>query len=185
MSDEHPEVLEDKFYLDAREYLRDMWRLARQILDSGWRPDVLLALWRGGAEVGVAVHEYLKVHGLSPKHMPIKCFSYTGIGTSEAEVKFEHAQSVFDAIAPGSRVLVLDDVFDTGRTAAAMHEQLERRGCEMKMACVFWKPAKNVTSYRPDFHVRELDRWIVFPHEIEGLTREEIAQKDPVLAELF
>ena len=48
-----------------------------------------------------------------------------------------------------------------------------------------WKPEKNVTSYRPDFHVRELDRWIVFPHEIEGLTREEIAQKDPVLAELF
>ena len=82
-------------------------------------------------------------------------------------------------------MLVLDDVFDTGRTAAAMHEQLERRGCEMKMACVFWKPEQNVTSYRPDFHVRELDRWIVFPHEIEGLTRAEIVRKDPVLADLF
>ena len=125
MSETGEAMQDDKFYLDARNYLRDMWRLGRQILDSGWRPDVLLALWRGGAEVGVAVHEYLKVHGLSPKHMPIKCFSYTGIGTSEAEVKFEHAQSVFDAIAPGSRVLVLDDVFDTGRTAAAMHARLE------------------------------------------------------------
>ncbi len=185
MNETSEAMQDDKFYLDARDYLRDMWRLGRQILDSGWRPDVLLALWRGGAEVGVAVHEYLKVHGLSPRHMPIKCFSYTGIGTSEEEVKFEHAQPVFDAIAPGSRVLVLDDVFDTGRTAAAMHARLDALGCEMKMACVYWKPAKNVTSYRPDFHVHALDSWIVFPHEIEGLTRDEIARKDPVLAELF
>ena len=176
----------DKIYIDAREYLRDMWRLGRQILDSDWKPDVLLALWRGGAQVGVAVHEYLKVHGLSPRHMPVKCFSYTGIGTSNAEVRFEHAQPVFDAIPRGTKVLVLDDVFDTGRTAAAMLAELvERRGCEMKIGCVYWKPAQNVTSHRPDFHVRTVDSWIVFPHEIEGLTREEIAVKDPVLAELF
>ena len=175
----------DKYYLDARDYLRDMWRLARLILDSGWRPDVLLALWRGGAEVGVAVHEFLKVHGLSPRHMPIKCFSYTGIGTSNAEVKFEHADSVFAAIPAGSKVLVLDDVFDTGRTAAAMHARMAECGCEMKMACVYWKPEKNVTSFKPDFYVRAIDSWIVFPHEIEGLTSDEIAVKDPILAEMF
>ena len=185
MSEDCDILTDGKYYLDARDYLRDMWRLARQVLDSGWRPEVLLALWRGGAEVGVAVHEFLKVHGLSLMHMPIKCFSYTGIGTSSSEVKFEHAQPVFDAIAAGTKVLVLDDVFDTGRTAVAVREQLEKRGCEMKMACVYWKPDKNVTSYKPDFHVRTLERWIVFPHEIEGLTTEEIAVKDSVLAELF
>ena len=112
--------MEKKVYLDARDYLRDMWRLARQVLDSGWRPDVLLALWRGGAEVGVAVHERL----------------------------------------------------------AAL-------GCDMRMVCVYWKPEKNMTPYKPDFHVRTLDRWIVFPHEIEGLTPAEIAEKDEVLAALM
>ena len=175
----------DKCYIDARDYLRDIWRLGRQILESGWRPDTLLALWRGGAEVGVAVHEYLKAHGISPRHMPIKCFSYTGIGTSVAEVKFEHAKEVFDDIPHGSKVLVLDDVFDTGSTAAAIHDELGRRGYEMRMACVYWKPSRNLTGFSPDYHVRTIEDWIVFPHEIEGLTREEMAKKDPVLVELF
>ena len=177
--------MEKKVYLGAQEYLRDMWRLARQVLDSGWRPDVLLALWRGGAEVGVAVHEYLKYQGVSVRHMPIKCSSYTGIGQSNVEVKFEHADGVLDRLTPGTKVLVVDDVFDTGRTAAAMHRKLEARGCDMRMACVYWKPEKNLTPYKPDFHVATLEKWIVFPHEIEGLTPDEIAEKDEVLAALL
>jgi hypoxanthine phosphoribosyltransferase len=162
-----------------------MWRLARQILDSGWRPDVLLALWRGGVQAGVTVHEFLKVMGISVRHMPIKCSSYTGIAQSNAEVKFEHSESVLESLGPGTRVLVVDDVFDTGRTAAAVHERLEQRDCDMKMACVYWKPEKNVTRYLPDFHVRTIDRWIVFPHEIEGLTLDEVMEKDEVLAALM
>ncbi|MGN0846669.1 MAG: phosphoribosyltransferase [Kiritimatiellia bacterium] len=177
--------MERKLYLDARDYLHDAWRLARQILDSGWRPDLLLALWRGGAAVGVAVHEYLKAQGVAVRHLPVKCSSYTGIGQSGTEVKFECADAVFAQLAPGMKVLVVDDVFDTGRTAAALHGKLAAGGCEMRMACVYWKPAQNVTPYKPDFHVRALDRWIVFPHEIEGLTPAEIAEKDAVLADLM
>ena len=177
--------MENKVYLNAQAYLRDSWRLARQILDSDWRPDALLALWRGGAPVGAAVHEFLKVKGLSLLHMPIKCASYTGIGTSQAEVVFSHADGVFAALVPGTKVLVVDDVFDTGRTAAAVRRKLAARQCEARIACVYWKPSKNVTDDKPDFHVRELDDWIVFPHEIEGLTPEEVAKKDPELAALM
>ena len=177
--------MENKVYLDAQTFLRDGWRLARQILDSGWRPDVLLALWRGGAAVGAAVHEFLKVKGLSLRHMPLKCASYTGIGQSQSEVVFSHAEPVFNALEPGMKVLVVDDVFDTGRTAAALRVKLAERQCDAKIACVYWKPGKNVTDGEPDFHVRELDDWIVFPHEIEGLTPEEIARKDPELAALL
>ena len=177
--------MERKVYLDAQTYLRDGWRLARQILDSGWRPEALLALWRGGAAVGAAVHEFLKVKGLSLRHMPVKCASYTGIGTSQAEVVFSHAEDVFASLDPGTKVLVIDDVFDTGRTAAAVRKKLAARQCEAKIACVYWKPSKCVTGEEPDFHVRKLDDWIVFPHEIEGLTSEEVVQKDPMLAELL
>ena len=177
--------MESKVYLNAQDYLRDSWRLARQILDSGWRPDVLLALWRGGAAVGAAVHEFLTVKGLSLRHMPVKCASYTGIGQSQAEVVFSHAEDVFASLEPGTKVLVIDDVFDTGRTAAAVRRKLADRKCETKVACVYWKPRKNVTNEEPDFHVRTLDDWIVFPHEIEGLTPEEIAQKDPELAAII
>ena len=177
--------MESKVYLDAQTYLRDSWRLARQILDSGWRPDAMLALWRGGAAVGAAVHEFLKVKGLPLRHMPVKCASYTGIGQSKDEVVFSHAENVFAALEPGAKVLVIDDVFDTGRTAAAVRRKLAARQCEAKIACVYWKPNKNVTGEEPDFHVRKLDEWIVFPHEIEGLTPAEIAAKDPVLAEIL
>ncbi len=177
--------MEKKVYLDARDYLRDMWRLARQVLDSGWKPDVLLALWRGGAQAGVAIHEYLKVQGVSVRHLPVKCSSYTGIGQNSEEVTFECADSAFAQLTPGMKVLVVDDVFDTGKTTAAIHEKLNAKGCDMRMACVYWKPGKNLTQYRPDFHVRTLDRWIVFPHEIEGLSPEEIAEKDEVLSALM
>ena len=92
--------MDKKTYLDAQEFLRDAWRLGRAILDSGWRPDVLLALWRGGAAPGVALHEFLKIHGVSVRHSPVKCYSYTGIGQSDDEVKFENADAVFDSISP-------------------------------------------------------------------------------------
>ena len=176
--------MEKKLYLDATEFLRDTWRLGRAILDSNWRPDVLIALWRGGATPGVAIHEFLKFHGMSVRHMPVKCSSYTGIEQSNTEVAFDHADGALATLAPGEKVLVVDDVFDTGRTAAAVHSIMQRLGCEMKMACVYWKPSKNVTQYRPDFYVKAIEEWIVFPHEMEGLTHDEIIEKDSQLARL-
>ena len=98
---------------------------------------------------------------------------------------FSHAEVVFSSLNPGTKVLVIDDVFDTGRTAAAVRRKLAARQCETKIACVYWKPSKNLTGAQPDFYVRKLDDWIVFPHEIEGLTPEEIAEKDPELAALM
>ena len=178
-------AMEAKTYLDPREYLRDCWRLARKVYDSGWRPDVLLVLWRGGAAPGVALHEFFKAKGVSLRHEPVKCSSYTGIGTSNAVVEFdERAESLIKSLESGTKVLVVDDVFDTGRTAAAVHGRMDAIGCEMRLTCVYWKPSKNVTPYKPDFYVTTLERWIVFPHEIEGLTPEEIMDKDPVLAKL-
>ena len=54
-------ALNDKHYLSADEYLRDTWSLAAEVKRSGWKPDILIALWRGGAPVGVALHEFFKV----------------------------------------------------------------------------------------------------------------------------
>lgn len=177
--------MEHKTFLNASDYLHDIWRLSRLVVDSGWRPDVLLALWRGGAEVCVAMHEFMKASGIHVRHIPVKCSSYFGIGASSGKVEFEHAESALASLTPGTRVLVVDDVFDTGRTAQAVRAELERRECVARVACVYWKPEKNVTDGRPDFHVHETDEWLVFPHEMEGLTDEEIAQKDAFLATLL
>ena len=178
--------MNEKHYLSADEFLRDSWRLAAAVRNSGWKPDFLIALWRGGAPVGVAVHEFLKVSGWAVRHVPLKCASYTGIGENPGAVEFTHGDIVFGMLRKGDRVLVVDDVFDTGKTAAAVRERLAAVGAEMRMACVYWKPQKNLTDLKPDYFTKDVGLdWIVFPHEIEGLTKEEIAVKDPVLKSLL
>ena len=176
----------EKHYLSANEYLHDAWRLAAAVKRSGWRPDILIALWRGGAPVGVALHEFFKVSGWSMQHLPLKCTSYTAIGENPGEVEFTHGDIVFGMLRKGDRVLVVDDVFDTGKTAAAVKARIEATGAEMRLACVYWKPAKNLTALKPDYYVKDVGLdWLVFPHEIEGLSRDEIREKDPVLAEIL
>lgn len=175
-----------KRYLSADAYLEDTWRLAAAVRAGGWRPDVLIALWRGGAPVGVALHEFLRVTGWPLRHVPLKCASYTGIGENAGEVVFTHGDCVFGQLRAGERVLVVDDVFDTGRTAQAVKARLDAVGAEMRLACVYWKPEKNTTALRPDYFARDAGtEWIVFPHEIEGLSAAERAEKDPVLAALI
>lgn len=173
-----------KIFVDANSYLRDSFRLARQVLDSGWEPEELIALWRGGAPVGVCVHEFLQYHGVHLRHRVLKCFSYTGIRERNREVVLEDAEVIFGTIPGGARVLVVDDVLDTGNTALAVLGRLAECGVEARLATVYWKPGESQTGVVPDYHVHATGEWVVFPHELEGLTLEEITRKDAVIGEL-
>ena len=86
----------------------------------------------------------------------------------------------------GDKVLFVDDVFDTGKTAQAVHDRMLSVGADSRIACVYWKPAKNQTSLTPDFIAKDIGGdWIVFPHEIEGLSPAEVREKDALLADLM
>ena len=56
---------------------------------------------------------------------------------------------------------------------------------KVKIATVYYKPSRNRSSLVPDFYVKATDSWMVFPHEIQGLTREENLANKPVGPELF
>ncbi len=173
-------------YLSADEYLQDQWRLAASVRRGGWRPDWIVGLWRGGAPVALAVHEFLKVSGWDVRHMPLKCASYSRIGCNEGEVEFTLGDEVFAMMRPGEKVLIVDDVFDTGKTAEAVTVRLASVKAEARFACVYYKPHKNETSIRPDYFVNASDdEWLVFPHEIEGLCAQDVRRKSPLLAELL
>ncbi len=176
----------DKMYLSADDFLRDAWRLAAAVRASGWKPDLLIALWRGGAFPGVALHEYFRTTGWDVEHLPLKSSCYTGIDKLADEVVFTLGDEVFSRLRPGQRILVVDDVFDTGVTARAVKARVDATGAEMKLACVYWKASRNRTTLRPDYWTRDTgDDWIVFPHEMEGLAPDELRAKDPLLAGLL
>lgn len=174
-----------KTYVSANGYLLDTFRLARQILGSGWVPDDLIVLWRGGAPVGVGIHEFLYYHGQRPRHCVLKCQSYTGIQSRESSVTLEHADTIFQSVVPGSRILLVDDIFDTGHTMRAVLERLSPLGVDTRIATVYWKSKANQTELKPDFFIRETDQWIVFPHELDGLSPDEVKLKDPEIFALL
>ena len=174
-----------KRYLSADECLRDAWRLAAAVRGSGWRPDWLVGLWRGGTPAAIAVHEFFKASGWDVRHLPLKCWSYTGIGESSDTVRFLFGDEVFGMFRPGDKVLFVDDVFDTGGTAVAVVERSRRIGIDGKYACLYWKRPQNRTALAPDFYVADTGGdWLVFPHEFEGLSADEVREKDARLAEL-
>lgn len=145
-------------------------------MDSGWRPDVLLSIWRGGAPIGIAVHEYLEYHGFSMRQAVLRVHSYTGPDQHHTPT-LENASEALNLVVPGSRVLVVDDIFDSGRTLTIIRNLLAPRAQEVRLAAVFWRTNRENQSGKPDYHVHRTDRWVVFPHELAGLTPEEIRQK--------
>jgi len=89
-----------------------------------------------------------------------------------------------DTLNPEDRLLVIDDVFDSGRSVEAFLHELQQR-CRhnmpgtVKIATVYYKPSRNRTTIKPDFYVHETEDWLVFPHEINGLTEAEIRAHKP------
>ena len=168
-------------YLSADDLLADSFRLARLVFESGFKPTHIVGVWRGGAPIGIAVQEYLEYRGLDTDHIAIRTASYTGIG-QQSEVKVFGEGYLVDTLNAADRLLIVDDVFDSGRSIEALLKVLHtkcRRNfpAEAKIATVYFKPVRNRTGLKPDYFLHETDDWLVFPHELCGLTPEEIAAK--------
>jgi hypoxanthine phosphoribosyltransferase len=178
----------DKVYISANDLLLDSFRLAQQIVESGFRPDFIIGVWRGGAPVGIAIQEYLEYVGVNTDHIAIRTSSYTGINQQEKTVRVHGLDYIINNVNAEDDVLLVDDVFDSGRSVKAIFDKL-RAKCRrnmpqnMKVATPWYKPSKNVTDIKPDFFVHETDAWLVFPHELVGLTQEEIINNKGPLAQ--
>ncbi len=173
-----------KTWLTADRLLEDSYRLANQVIDSGFRPTYIVGIWRGGAPVGIVVQELLEYHGIESDHIAVRTASYTGIDKQEKEVRVYALGYLIDTLNPDDRLLVIDDVFDTGRSIEAFLRELAER-CRhnmpqvVRIGTVFYKPSRNRTALKPDFFVHETEDWLVFPHEICGLSRAEILTHKP------
>ena len=174
----------DKLYLTADRLLEDSFALANLVLESGFCPTHIVGIWRGGAPVGIAVQELLAYHGLETDHIAIRTASYTGIDQQAKEVRVYGLGYLIEVLNPEDRLLVIDDVFDTGRSVEAFLRELTAR-CRhntpetIRIATAYYKPSRNQTALRPDYFVHETEEWLVFPHEICGLSEAEIRAHKP------
>ena len=161
-----------KEFITPDELFRDSFSLARKIHDSGCHPDFLLVLWRGGAPVGMAVHEYLRWKGVEAKDLIVKVESYGGI-EKRHEPLVENEEGMLAGINESSRILIVDDIFDSGETMARIRDLLRRKTRNVKTAVLYWKKRGAVG---PDYFVREVFNWIVFPHELADLSPDEVGR---------
>jgi len=175
----------EKIFISAESLLRDSMQLARDIVRSGFRPTFLVAVWRGGSPIGIVVQEVLEYHGIATDHIAIRTSAYTGIDRQAKVVRVHALDYLVSHLAVEDQLLLIDDVFDSGRSLEAVIAELGRR-CKrnlpqhIRIAAVYYKPSRNSSSLTPDYHVHATDSWLVFPHEICGLSREEILAHKPV-----
>lgn len=175
-----------KLFISADDLLRDSFALAAQILDAGFEPSYLVALWRGGAPIGIAVQEYLEYRGIHADHIAIRTSAYGGgIDQPQKTVRVHAIDYLVSRLSADDRLLIIDDVFDSGRSLEAVLDILSKR-CRrnlperIRIATVYYKPARNRSRLKPDFYLHETDRWLVFPHELQGLAPDELARHKPL-----
>lgn len=179
-----------KIFISAEELLRDSYELGLRVVESGFNPTFLLGVWRGGTPVGIAMQELFEICGLEMNHFAIRTSSYGSGMVASDTVQVFGLQHVVDTINVDDNLLIIDDVFDSGRSVSAIIETLSAKSrrntpANIKVATVYYKPGKNKTDRVPDFYVHETEQWLVFPHEMKGLSPEELAERKPLPERIY
>jgi hypoxanthine phosphoribosyltransferase len=174
----------EKQYISAAQLLDDSFRLGVQILESGFRPHFIVGIWRGGAPVGITVQELLDFFGIHTDHIAIRTSLYKGIEERDSHIRIHGLQYVIENVDAEEGLLIVDDVYDTGLSIEAVIESLKERARrntprDIRIATAYFKPRNNQTNRVPDYYIHETDKWLVFPHELNGLSREELLKNKP------
>ena len=169
----------EKLFISAQSLLEDSWKLGVNILKSGFHPNFIVGVWRGGTPVGIAVQEILDFYGVHTDHISIRTSSYSGKSRLEAPVRVHGLDYLITNVNADDSLLIVDDVYDTGLSVQGVVQTLTtkaRRNTpeDIRIATPYFKPEKNMTALTPHYYLHETDRWLVFPHEMDGLNRDEI-----------
>lgn len=172
-----------RIFVAANDLLLDSFRLAVDIRNSGFKPDFLVGLWRGGSAVGIAVQEGLDYFGVSTDHIAVRT-SYRGRESYEQMVDKADAIGVhgldylLDHVCAHHSLLIVDDVYSTGSSVAAVIQRLAdkaRRNLphDIRIATVWYRPRER-TIRVPDYYIHETQDWLVLPYELNGLRLGEV-----------
>lgn len=172
-----------KYFIDAESLQEDAFKLGVNIMESGFRPTFIVGIWRGGASIGATVQELLACCGCPTDHIAIRTSSYTGINKRDRNIRVHGLNYLIKRLTSEDSLLLVDDVHDTGlslrEVLSQISEKCEHQPREIRIATLYYKPSRNQVDFKPDFYLHESEQWLVFPHELDGLTPEEIAEHKP------
>jgi hypothetical protein len=181
----------EKTYLDPQTLLEDSFRLGARILNDGFKPNYIIAIWRGGTPIGVAVQEFLAYYGVQSDHIAIRTSSYSdGIDGRSKTVLIHGMDYLIKNISAADKLLIVDDVYDTGLTIQAVIKEFKQK-CrlntpeDIRIAVPYFKPGRNKTGVDPEYYLHETEAWLKYPHSLEGLTADEIAKHRPELFDII
>ena len=179
----------EKHYIRSEDLIQDSFRLAWQVYEDGYRPNYIIGVWRGGAPIGIAVQEFFSVLGVPSDHIAIRTSHYRGIDDRSTEVQVYGLNYIIKQVESDDSLLIVDDVHDTGisieKIVSDLQAACKKNTPEIRVATPYFKPSKNKTSRTPDYYLHETDKWLVFPHELDGLSIEEIRANKPEVSDLI
>lgn len=181
-------------FIRADDLLLDSFRLAAKIYRDGFRPDFLVGLWRGGSAVAITVQEGLEYLSVPTDHIAIRT-SYTGrhsypeMIAAGDNIRVHGLQYLLENLAAENSLLIVDDVYSTGSSVAAVIRQLELKlgrnlPQEIRTAAVWHRPSDR-TLQPPDYYIHKTDKWLVLPYELTGLSKAEIIREKHGLADVM
>lgn len=179
----------NKQFVEEEMLLNDAFRLGVRIFESGFRPNFIVGIWRGGSTVGIYVQECLQFLGVETDHISIRT-SYRGmdsylesINTPET-IRVHGLQYLYERLNCDDRLLLVDDVFSTGNNIEAVISRLKTK-CkrnmpqDVRISVPYYKPDRNQSGRKPDYYLHETADWLVLPYELQGLSRQEINEHKP------
>ena len=180
----------DKVFITAQQLLEDSFRLAHMIYEDGFHPQFIVGIWRGGTPVGIAVQEYFEYKQLETDHISVRTSSYYGINKQAKKIRVHGLHYLIENANADDRLLIVDDVFDSGRSVAALIKAIRKQSrlntpVEIRVACPWYKPTKNSVKFEPDYYLHESADWLVFPHELAGLEAAEIVKGKKDLSKIL
>ena len=143
--------MSDKHYIGAQDLLEDSFRLGAQIIKDGFRPSFIIAIWRGGTPMGIAVQELFAWFGIETDHIAIRTSSYQGIDGRSDEIRIHGMNYLIQNCCQEDRLLIVDDVFDTGITIQSVIAHLRDKARmntpeDIRVAVPYYKPTRNKTD---------------------------------------
>lgn len=119
--------------------------------------DLLLVITRGGMVPACLISEQADLRNI----VAAAVMFYTGMGETLSDPVFLQFPS--DPLLYGKKILVVDDVWDTGKTITAVKQRIVAAGGKVDLAVLHYKPSHSLFANGPDYYATTTDEWIVYP----------------------